>query len=437
MQMTSRVFSGGLGRSFVTAILVSQLICLAATVSGPVLAASETVQVAVNQTKSAEPLAAPAALNGVGRYLLDSGDKIKVRIYQRDDLSGDFLVGTRGTIALPLLGTFRVAGLDEDQVRTAISEAARKVMERSVDVVVDVTERRPIYIVGYVERPGVYPFALGMTVVHALSMSGGAYRPQAANRILDFSKELTQVQTDTDTLKRNIVRLARLQAERDAKPFTAVPPELSVLTGAAEARDLFEREQRLQASETEARQNQIDASRRSRDYAKQELEDLRQKVAQIDNQLKLNQTRKSALKTLISKGFTRTLQVTDAETNDATLTLGKLDILATITHATRTYEDLKSEASTKELSRKQELDTQINVLTTQIESIKKSRQITDATVRQNAPGADYNGETQLNFSLMRRSATGYVNIPATDVTSLLPGDVLRVALQQTITASGN
>ena len=86
MQMTSRVFSGGLGRSFVTAILVSQLICLAATVSGPVLAASEDVQVAVNQTKPAEPLAAPAALNGVGRYLLDSGDKIKVRIYQRDDI---------------------------------------------------------------------------------------------------------------------------------------------------------------------------------------------------------------------------------------------------------------------------------------------------------------------------------------------------------------
>ncbi len=437
MPEINRVMSGRMGRNFITAVLISQLACLAATVSGPVMAAGETIQVVANSSKPSDPAAVSITSTGVGRYLLDSGDKIKVRVYQRDDLSGDFLVGTQGTISLPLLGTFRVAGLDEDQVRTSISDAARKVMERSVDVVVDVAERRPVYIVGYVERPGVYPFALGMTVVHALSMSGGAYRPQSANRILDFSKELTQVQTDTETLKRNVVRLARLRAELDGKTFDDIPPELTVLAGAAEARDLVAREQRLQVSETETRKNQLAAGRQSRDLAKQELEDLRQKVAQIDNQLKLNQTRKSALKTLISKGFTRTIQVTDAESNDATLTLGKLDILANISHATRTYEDLKSDASTKELSRKQDLEAQINILSVQNDAITKSRQIADLTVRQNAPQADYNGDTHLNYSVMRRTAKGFVTVEATDITALLPGDVLRVALQPTTFASGN
>ncbi len=437
MQNIRRGLSSGLGRSFVTTVLVSQLACVVATLSGPVLAASETIQVVASPTKPADASSVSVSSTGVGRYLLDSGDKIKVRIYQRDDLSGDFLVGTQGTISLPLLGTFRVAGLDEDQVRGAISEAARKVMERSVDVVVDVAERRPVYIVGYVERPGVYPFALGMTVVHGLSMAGGAYRPAAANRILDFGRELSQVQTDTETLKRNVVRLARLRAELEGRPFADVPPELTVLTGAAEAHDLVDRERRLQASEFETRQSQQFASKQSRDLAKQELEDLRQKVAQIDNQLRLNQTRKSALKTLVSKGFTRTLQVTDAETNDATLTLGKLDILANISHATRTYEELKSDAATKESSRRQELETLINVLTVQNEAIKRARQVADQTLRQNAPLADYNGETRLNYSLMRRTAKGFVTIDATDVTALLPGDVLRVALQPTIAVSAN
>jgi protein involved in polysaccharide export with SLBB domain len=453
MQVFRRVFTGGVGRSCAMAILVSQLVCLAATasdVSEPLMAEGETVQMAHNQGAPNKPVAVPTVakqaavqsgkkptiqpsieptatllptpvpvpMGSVGRYLLDSGDKIKIRIYQREDLSGDFLVGTQGTIAMPLLGTFQVAGLDEDQVRITISNAARKVMERSVDVVVDVTERRPIYIVGYVEKPGVYPFALGMTVVHGLSMAGGAYRPQGANKILDFGKELTQAQTDTDTLKRNIVRLARLQAERDGRAFTVIPPELTVLAGAAEAADLFERERQLQVSETETRLNQLAAGKRSRELAKQELDDLRRKVAQVDTQMKLNDTRKGALKNLISKGFVRTIQVTDAETNDATLSLGKLDIMANITRATRSYEDLKSDAVTKELSRRQELDAQINVLLSQIDSLK------------NSPEAGYDGVTQMTYTLMRRSPKGYVTVAATDITALMPGDVLRVMKQK-------
>ncbi len=373
----------------------------------------------------------PLAADDPGRYLLDAGDKIRIRIYQREDLSGDYLIDTRGAITLPVLGAFKAAGRDEEQLRADISQAAQKSMVRNFDVVVDVAERRPIYIVGFVEKPGVYPFALRMTVVHAVSMAGGPYRPTAGTRGTEFATTINRIQSDTENLKLVTVRLARLEAERDQRPFSEMPDDLVALAGEVEARDLMTREQRLQASEAEVRVQLLDANKRAREHAKAELEDLHLKIAQIDNQLKLNQTQKTALKTLVSKGFVRTTQVAAIETTDATFSINRLEVLASISRATRTLDDLAADAKTKELARWRELMNEINSLAHQKDALKASvrtaRNSVGLTKGQDPFKVSMAGQELLVYSVMRRTPKGYVTFPVDDVTPLQPGDVLKVA----------
>jgi protein involved in polysaccharide export with SLBB domain len=392
-----------------------------ASVDAPPAAAlrSDTVTTAVDQES----------------YKLDSGDKIRVHIYQREDLSGEFLVDTRGTITLPVLGAFKAAGKDEGQLGGEISRAAQKALVRSFDVVVDVSERRPIYIVGFVEKPGVYPFALRMTVVHGLSMAGGPYRPkEPTGRGTVISAALNRIQSDTDARKLVIVRLTRLEAEPDERPFTDAPRDLMQLTGEVEARDLTTREQRLQASEAEVRMQTLDTNMRARDNARQELEDLRLKIAQIDIQLKLNQTQKIALKTLVLKGFVRTTQVASIDASNANFTINRLEVLANVSRATRTLDDLTAEVKAKDLSRRRDLLAEIAALTHQGEALKASlrtaRNAIDLTKGLDPFQAVSSGQAPLLYSIMRRTPKGFVTFAADDVTPLLPGDVLRVGVKQ-------
>jgi protein involved in polysaccharide export with SLBB domain len=408
--------------------------------SKPQTAAQQLPALKPTVTTSGTPPAMPVQVAAValapppediGRYLLDAGDKVKIRIYQREDLSGDYLVDNRGAVTLPVLGSFKAAGRDEEQLRADISQAAQKSMVHNTDVVVDVAERRPIYIVGFVDRPGVYPFALRMTVVHAISMAGGPYRPKSGTGDTELATILNRVQDDTEKLKLVTVRLARLESERDQRPFTDMPSDLVDLAGELEARDLLSREQRLQASEGEVRAQLLETNKSAREHAKAELDDLRLKVQQIDNQLKLNQTQKTALKTLIAKGFVRTTQVAAIDTTDATFSINRLEALASISRATRTLEELSSDSKAKELARKRELANEIGAMAHQKEALKASlgseRSAAGLTKGQDPYRASTAGQEQLVYSVLRRSAKGLVSLPVDDITPLFPGDVLKVA----------
>ena len=129
-------------------------------------------------------------------YLLGVGDQVRVVTYGEEQLSDDYRVGDRGTIAVPLLGTVRAAGLSADGLAASLATLLRdRKILRAPSVSVEITAYRPVFVLGEVARPGPYPFQPGMTMLIAITIAGGfTYRAVQDHAVVirrDGTREVT------------------------------------------------------------------------------------------------------------------------------------------------------------------------------------------------------------------------------------------------------
>jgi len=106
-------------------------------------------------------------------YKLGTGDKLRVIVYGEDDLGGAFAVDSNGMVSLPLIGPVKVAGLSAREAERAITIQFADGYLKAPRVNVEVTEYRPFYVLGEVNRPGQYPYVNGMNVLNAVADAGG------------------------------------------------------------------------------------------------------------------------------------------------------------------------------------------------------------------------------------------------------------------------
>lgn len=107
-------------------------------------------------------------------YRLGTGDTIRLIVYGEEHLSGQYRVSDAGTIALPLLGPTRAAGLTTDGLQGEIADALtqRKLM-RDPSVSAEIVSYRPVFVLGEVAKPGQYAYQPGMSVLTAVALAGG------------------------------------------------------------------------------------------------------------------------------------------------------------------------------------------------------------------------------------------------------------------------
>jgi polysaccharide export outer membrane protein len=109
-----------------------------------------------------------------GVYKLGVGDQLRVITFGEEQLTDDFRVSENGTIAFPLLGNERAAGMTTSELATKLAkELQDHQLLKDPSVSVEVTAYRPISVLGEVARPGEYPFRPGMTMLTAVAIAGG------------------------------------------------------------------------------------------------------------------------------------------------------------------------------------------------------------------------------------------------------------------------
>lgn len=106
-------------------------------------------------------------------YKLGPGDKVRVTVYNEQDLSGDFDISGQGDIALPLIGQVHVADRTIAETENLIAQKYGADYLVNPKVNVEVLNYRPFFILGEVKNPGSFPCAHGMTVINAVALAGG------------------------------------------------------------------------------------------------------------------------------------------------------------------------------------------------------------------------------------------------------------------------
>ena len=116
---------------------------------------------------------ATAPASAAASYKLGTGDQIKVTVFGQDDLAGQSTVDDLGQVRLPLIGQVQAAGLTVHELEEVITTRLLDGYLKSPKVSVEVTNYRPFYIIGEVNKPGEYPYVNGMNILNAVAMAGG------------------------------------------------------------------------------------------------------------------------------------------------------------------------------------------------------------------------------------------------------------------------
>jgi polysaccharide export outer membrane protein len=109
-----------------------------------------------------------------GEYKIGAQDVLRVDVWKEDQLTRIVPVRPDGKITLPLLNDVQAIGLTSMQLATVIADGLKKyITNPQVTVTVAEINSRRIYVTGEVTRPGAFPLLPNMTVLQALSGSGG------------------------------------------------------------------------------------------------------------------------------------------------------------------------------------------------------------------------------------------------------------------------
>jgi polysaccharide export outer membrane protein len=147
-------------------------------------------------------------------YKLQPGDVLEVALLGAPEFRQRLPVEIDGTVMLPMAGATRVAGMTLSDALAAVTRAlANKVYQVnqpmglrdgqrlivSSEILLTVAEYRPVYVSGYVARPGGYPFRPGLTVRQAIALAGGYGVAQPAARI-DAPAQLADLRAEQEAL---------------------------------------------------------------------------------------------------------------------------------------------------------------------------------------------------------------------------------------------
>ncbi|HET8925015.1 MAG TPA: polysaccharide biosynthesis/export family protein [Candidatus Acidoferrum sp.] len=118
--------------------------------------------------------ATPPVKPNDAEYKIGAQDVLRIDVWKEDQLTRTVPVRPDGKVTLPLMNDIQAEGLTPMQLAGGISEGLKKYVNNP-QVTVTVTEinSRRIYVTGEVARAGAFPLLPNMTVLQALSSSGG------------------------------------------------------------------------------------------------------------------------------------------------------------------------------------------------------------------------------------------------------------------------
>jgi polysaccharide export outer membrane protein len=125
----------------------------------------------------------------VQAYQLDTGDVVRLTVFDQDNITGSYKVDSTGHIMVPLIGKVVARGLSLEQLDERVTQQLKSSVLRDPDVTLEIAQYRPFFIMGEVTSAGQYSYIPNMTVETAIAIAGG-FTPRAVKRQADISRTI-------------------------------------------------------------------------------------------------------------------------------------------------------------------------------------------------------------------------------------------------------
>jgi len=148
-------------------------------------------------------------------YRINPGDLLEISVWREEALQREVLVRPDGGFSFPLAGDMSAHGKTVVQIRDELAERlSRYIPDLVITVTVTGVEGNRIFVIGQVQKPGVFVMNPQLDVVQALSLAGGTTpfaslknirilrRENGVQRSIDF--DYTEV-SDGESLAQNIL----------------------------------------------------------------------------------------------------------------------------------------------------------------------------------------------------------------------------------------
>jgi polysaccharide export outer membrane protein len=122
------------------------------------------------------PIRLPAAdLPAPEGYVVHAGDILQVVVWKEPDLQAEVLIRPDGGMSFPLAGELQAAGKTIGELTRVLEERIRKyVPEAVVTVTLKTATGSEVFVLGKVNKPGVFPLTGPLDVMQAISLAGGS-----------------------------------------------------------------------------------------------------------------------------------------------------------------------------------------------------------------------------------------------------------------------
>ena len=138
-----------------------------------------------------QPLAAPDEVTFqtlASDYKIAPMDKLTIKVFKMEDLTGEYDVDLAGNISLPLVGQLQAANLTTAQLDDQLtSKLGEKYLEHpDVSVAIKSSTAHVVTVDGAVKDGGSFPVAGPTTLIRAIAMAKGTTEDANARRVAVF-----------------------------------------------------------------------------------------------------------------------------------------------------------------------------------------------------------------------------------------------------------
>jgi len=138
-----------------------------------------------------KPLAAPDEVKFQTletNYKIAPMDKLSIKVFKMDDLSGDYDVDLAGNISLPLIGQIPAANLTTAQLDEQLTEklGAKYLEHPDVSVAIKASTAHVVTVDGAVREGGSFPVGGPISLIQAVAMAKGTSEDANARRVAIF-----------------------------------------------------------------------------------------------------------------------------------------------------------------------------------------------------------------------------------------------------------